>query len=59
MRAGTLEPMRIKDIFTTNRFFGRTPAFKNTSVTHNDLGFGKNEKTMTVVDISLHSLSIH
>ena len=55
MKAGTSEPMHIKDISTKNRFFCRTPAFENSSKTHNDLEFGKEMKM--VVDTSLLPLN--
>ena len=41
VRAGTLEPMRIKEILTKNSFFVVRQRFKNTSEAHNDIRFGK------------------
>ena len=59
MQAGTFEPMSIKDILNKNLFSCRTPAFENTSKTHNDIKSGEEVKTIIVVDISLlHSLKI-
>ena len=52
VRAGTIEPMHIKDILTKDRFF----AAPNTSKTHYDMKFGKEVKTIMVVNTSLHSL---
>ena len=53
--AGTLEPMRNNDVLTKNSCFCCTPAFENTSKTHNDIKFGIEVKTILVVDISLNS----
>ena len=50
IHSGTIEPMRIKDIFTKKTFFYRTPAFQNISEAHNDLEFGKEVKTAKIVD---------
>ena len=48
---GPIEPMRIEDIFTKHWFFaGRMPAFQNTRNAHNDIKFGKEVKTIMVVD---------
>ena len=55
IKAGTYEPMRIKEILTKNWFLCRTPAFLNTSKTHNEIKFGKEVKTTIVVDTSLQS----
>ena len=35
-----------------------TPAFKNTSKTHNDIEFGKESNTIIFVDTSLRSLTL-
>ena len=43
IKAGTYKPMRIKDILTKNRLFCRTPAFYDTSKTHNVIEFSKDE----------------
>ena len=56
MHAGTIEPMRFKDILTKKTFYCRTQAFQNTSKAHNDINFGKEVKTIMIVDTSLHSL---
>ena len=56
IRAGTLEPIRIKDILTKT-VFCRTPAFYNTRKIHNDIKLSKEAKSIKVVDISLHSLN--
>ena len=53
---GTLKPMRIKDILTKKPVFCRTPALYDRSMTHNDIKFDKESKTIIVVDKSLHSL---
>ena len=49
--SGTIEPMDIKDLS-----FCRTPASWDTSKAHNDIKFGKEVKTIMVVDRSLYSL---
>ena len=54
IHAGTIEPMCNKDILTKTGFC-RTPAFKNTSKAHTDIKFGKEVKTIMVVDTSLYS----
>ena len=51
--------MGTKDILTKTVLFGRRPAFLNARKTHDYTKFGKEVKTNIVVDISLHSLSIH
>ena len=53
---GTYKPICITNTLTKIPVFCRTPAFYNTSTTHNDIKFGKESKTIIVVDRSLHSL---
>ena len=58
IKAGTYEPMTIKEILIKNRFFCRTPPFYNMSKTHKDLKFGKERKMLVVVDTSLLPLNV-
>ena len=55
IHAGTMEPMRIKDILIKTVFLPCASVL-NTSKAHNDIKFGKEVKTNMVVETSLHSL---
>ena len=55
---GTLKPKHIKDVLTKNNCFCRNQAFSNTNKTCNDIEFGKEVKTIIIVDKSLNSLNL-
>ena len=54
IKAGTYEPMHIKDIWTKNLFLPYASILEYE--THNDLKFGKEKKMLRVGDTSLHPL---
>ena len=55
MREGTIEPMRIKDVSTKNRFLPYISVLE-ASKTHNDIKIGNQVKTIIFVDSSIYSL---
>ena len=60
IQAGTIEPIRIKDILIKKSWFSsRTPVFYNMSKAHNDIKFGKELQTIMVVETSLYSLKVN